>query len=145
MGSPHELREREYIGVLGRRVVAIRQTDDATQYRALHGDSAGLETELQDYFQLATPLAPLYSTWASAPCPRMATITKALPGLRILRQDPSECLISFICSSNNNVPRITLILDRMREKYGEALCDKVAMGSRVIQAPLSIFCMDNHQ
>lgn len=118
------MREREYVGVLGRRVVAIRQTDDATQYRALHGDSTGLDAELQDYFQLGTALGPLYKTWAGASCPRMETITQALPGLRILRQDPAECLISFICSSNNNVPRITLILDRIREKYGEPLCTK---------------------
>ena len=124
---PHELREREYVGVLGRRVVAVRQTDDATQYRALHGDGAGLEAELHDYFQLGTPLAPLYRSWAAASCPRMETITGALPGLRILRQDPSECLISFICSSNNNVPRITLILDRIREKYGEPLCAKAEL------------------
>ena len=124
---PHELREREYVGVLGRRVVAVRQTDDTTQYRALHGDGNGLETELHDYFQLGTALAPLYKAWAAARCPRMETITRALPGLRILRQDPAECLISFICSSNNNVPRITLILDRMREKYGDPLCSKAEL------------------
>ena len=124
---PHELREREYVGVLGRRVVAIRQTNVATQYRALYGGEDGLDEELYDYFQLATPLAPLYQTWASAGCPRMATITQCLPALRILRQNPAECLISFICSSNNNVPRITLILDRIREKYGEPLCDKAAL------------------
>ena len=124
---PHELREREYVGVLGRRVVAVRQTDTATQYRALHGDGVGLEAELHDYFQLSTALAPLYKVWATASCPRMETITRALPGLRILRQDPAECLISFICSSNNNVPRITLILDRIREKYGEPLCAKAEL------------------
>ena len=83
---PHELREREYVGVLGRRVVAVRQTDTATQYRALHGDGVGLEAELHDYFQLSTALAPLYKVWATASCPRMETITRALPGLRILRQ-----------------------------------------------------------
>ena len=66
---PHELRQHEYVGVLGQRVVAIRQTPTVTQYRALHGDATGLESELVDYFQLATPLQPLYSTWASASCP----------------------------------------------------------------------------
>jgi hypothetical protein len=38
------------------------------------------------------------------------------------RQDPWECLISFICSSNNNISRITLMLDRLRRMYGSYLC-----------------------
>ena len=59
----------------------------------------------------------------------MEAISRSLPGLRILRQEPCECLFSFICSSNNNVPRITLILDRMRERYGERLCAKAALDS----------------
>jgi 3-methyladenine DNA glycosylase/8-oxoguanine DNA glycosylase len=29
-----------------------------------------------------------------------------------------ECLFSFICSSNNNIPRITLMLARLRARYG---------------------------
>lgn len=37
------------------------------------------------------------------------------------RQDPVECLFSFICSSNNNIPRITLMLDKLRRSYGELL------------------------
>ncbi|EOD22614.1 hypothetical protein EMIHUDRAFT_255048 [Emiliania huxleyi CCMP1516] len=113
---PHEHRVDEYVGVLGRRVVSIRQTTSGTEFAAMHGRPEGLEEELIDYFQLRTPLSSLYAQWASAGCRRMEAISRSLPGLRILRQEPCECLFSFICSSNNNVPRITLILDRMRER-----------------------------
>lgn len=34
-------------------------------------------------------------------------------GLRVLRQEPFETLISFIISANNNIPRITGIIDRL--------------------------------
>lgn len=37
------------------------------------------------------------------------------------RQDPVECIISFICSSNNNISRITLMLEKLRRAYGELL------------------------
>lgn len=37
------------------------------------------------------------------------------------RQDPVECILSFICSSNNNIPRITLMLGKLRRAYGELL------------------------
>ena len=40
-------------------------------------------------------------------------------GIRILKQDMFETLISFIISANNNIKRIQLILFRLREKLGE--------------------------
>ncbi len=40
-------------------------------------------------------------------------------GIRILRQDPFEALISFIISQNNNIPRIKGIISAMCKKYGE--------------------------
>lgn len=46
-----------------------------------------------------------------------AAIT-ALYGLRLIRQDPWECLISFICSSFNNVPRIKLIVENLCREFG---------------------------
>ena len=43
------------------------------------------------------------------------------PGIRILRQDPFECLISFIISQNNNIPRIKKIIERLCENFGEPI------------------------
>lgn len=39
-------------------------------------------------------------------------------GLRIIRQDPWECLISFIISAFNNVPRIKHIIENLCKTYG---------------------------
>ena len=38
-------------------------------------------------------------------------IARAMRGVRILRQDPRECLLSFIYSSNNNTPTIARTMD----------------------------------
>lgn len=40
-------------------------------------------------------------------------------GIRILRQDRFEALISFIISQNNNIPRIKKIIATLCEKYGK--------------------------
>ena len=40
-------------------------------------------------------------------------------GLRILRQDPWECLISFICSTASNIPRIKSKLKALSEGFGK--------------------------
>jgi len=45
-------------------------------------------------------------------------IIKKYRGLRILRQDPIQCIFSFICSSNNNIPRIRFILKNISKKFG---------------------------
>lgn len=42
---------------------------------------------------------------------RFAELTKYLAGARVLRQDPFECLAQFLCSSNNNIGRITKMVD----------------------------------
>jgi len=47
------------------------------------------------------------------------------PGIRLLNQDPWECLISFIISQNNNIPRIKKIIESISKKYGEAITDGV--------------------
>ena len=44
---------------------------------------------------------------------------KRYPGLRILRQDPFQCLISFIASSNSNIQKIKLGLERLSEELGK--------------------------
>ena len=40
-------------------------------------------------------------------------------GLRIIKQDPWECLISFICSSASNIPRIKSNLKALSERFGK--------------------------
>ncbi|KAM9186143.1 N-glycosylase/DNA lyase isoform 3-T3 [Dugong dugon] len=77
--------------------------------------------------------------WASIPCPRselrldlvlasgqsFRCFSYFLPywprGVRLLRQDPIECLFSFICSSNNNIARITGMVERLCQAFGPRL------------------------
>lgn len=40
-------------------------------------------------------------------------------GIRILRQEPFETLISFIISASNNIPRIKGIVERLCQNFGE--------------------------
>ena len=42
-------------------------------------------------------------------------------GIRILRQDAWETIISFIISQNNNIPRIKKIISSLSERFGEKI------------------------
>ena len=44
-------------------------------------------------------------------------------GIRILRQEPWECVCSFIISQNNNIPRIKKIIEEISRKFGEKIGD----------------------
>lgn len=41
------------------------------------------------------------------------------PGLRLVRQDPFQCYISFICSSNSSIQNIRSMLKRLCARFGE--------------------------
>jgi N-glycosylase/DNA lyase len=40
-------------------------------------------------------------------------------GLRLMRQDPWECLASYICSINSNIPKIRGDVERLSSRYGD--------------------------
>ncbi len=44
--------------------------------------------------------------------------TNRYPGLRITRQDPFQCCISFVVSSNSNIPNIRMRLQKLCRKFG---------------------------
>ena len=41
-----------------------------------------------------------------------------------MRQDPFECTISFILSSNNNIQRITQLVRKLRENFGQVITEE---------------------
>jgi N-glycosylase/DNA lyase len=47
-----------------------------------------------------------------------AAAARAVPGLRLMRQEPWECLAAFICSQNSNIPKIELSLERISRTWG---------------------------
>lgn len=107
-------------GVIGSYVVTLRQTETDVLYRCI--PEADLSDTLRNYFQLHTPLAPLYRQWQQADA-YFAQVAPAFPGLRVLRTAPVECLFSFLCSSANNIARITRLVDTICARYGERLAE----------------------
>lgn len=119
----------EWVGVLRINsdlsvAIVIRETPTTTLFRSLSPCPVDLDLKrtLRSYFQLDDSLEELYTSWSQEDT-RLATIARCIPGVRILDQDPFECLISFICSSNNNIPRITKMVNAIRREYGNVLLD----------------------
>ena len=123
----------EWVGVIGRNVVGLKDTNRGVSFRSF-GDCKRIDMlsqNLEDYFQLNVSMNELCSIWCekNKSDKRFAAICKCMRGMRIVRQEPVECLVSFTCSSNNNISRITLMLDRLRSNYGEELYKHKTLGS----------------
>jgi N-glycosylase/DNA lyase len=53
--------------------------------------------------------------------PFICRLAKAYPGLRLIRQEPPQCLFSFICASNTNIPMIRKMLYNIVRKFGRRI------------------------
>lgn len=73
-----------------------------------------------DYFDLKTDYSNIKSELIRND-DRIEPAIKAGSGIRILRQNFWEVLISFIISQNNNIPRIKKCIEALSVKYGEYL------------------------
>ncbi|KAF3628556.1 N-glycosylase/DNA lyase OGG1 [Capsicum annuum] len=81
----------QYTGVVGRsHLVLLKQLDNGDVGYYFYSTTATESKSL-----LLGKLFLIFSMW----------------GARVLRQEPLECLIQFICSSNNNIKRITMMVD----------------------------------
>jgi len=105
--------EGQYLGVIKGRAVRISQAGDGLEYAF---SSKGDPGTIRDYFRLDDDLEGIYAELNKDPA--LAKATKKYPGLRIIRQDPWECMISFMCSVNNNIPRIKGMIRNLSEGYG---------------------------
>jgi N-glycosylase/DNA lyase len=48
----------------------------------------------------------------------LLNLLKKYEGLRLIRQDPYQCMISFACSSNTNISMIGMMLKNLSQKFG---------------------------
>lgn len=116
----------------------MKQDSDFLYYRTVNSSSStavppspsdidsgsGKEDQIlrivKHYFHLSTNLTNLYAQWSSQD-PNFKKKASQFTGIRILRQDPWEALVSFICSSNNNIARISQMVEKLCLNYGPSI------------------------
>lgn len=95
----------------------LKQQGDELHYASYPENSQVLET-IQDYFNLDIKIQDLYKNW-SLKDSNFSKNAVGFEGIRILRQDPWENLVSFICSTNNNIKRISQMCDNLCLHFGK--------------------------
>lgn len=82
-------------------------------------DFSDWESIWKNYFDLSRCYGDIKNTLATDSV--MKSATEFGGGIRILAQEPFECLISFIISASNNIPRIKKIIAALCENFGEKI------------------------
>ncbi len=77
---------------------------------------------LTEYLQLGVDLESVIKSFPQDPAMREAV--QSCRGLRLLRQDPWECLASFILSSTKQIVQIEQIVSLLCERFGRSLPSK---------------------
>lgn len=104
-------------GVVRGKAAVARMEGDSLILDGAEGADRGM---WYDYFDLGLDYGEV-KRQLSAIHPILAEAARFAPGIRILRQEPFEALITFIISQNNNIKRIEGIVDRLCENFGEPI------------------------
>lgn len=104
------------LGIVRSQPVLIKQEGSALK---LEGASAASAAMWAHYLDLGRDYAYIEKTVAADP--RLAVCFPEAHGIRVFNQEPFEALISFIISQNNNIKRISGIIERLCKKSGEPI------------------------
>ena len=108
-----------YYGVVHDSLIRVRNHDGGIEFEGDASDKA-LEPHVRNYFRLDQDIRPIQEKLRRVD-DKMAGLVDKYDGLRILRQDPWECLVAYICSQRNDIEGITEIVGRLASKYGTTL------------------------
>lgn len=99
--------ENNWYGINGKDILRINES----------GKIKSLSKQKLDYFREKDNLKEILKTISKDKITRQA-VRKYL-GLRLLRQDPFQCYISFIVSSNSNIQKIKICLENICKNFGK--------------------------
>ncbi|MGV3773039.1 MAG: DNA-3-methyladenine glycosylase family protein [Verrucomicrobiales bacterium] len=112
-------------GVIGKHWLRLLQRNDGIE--AITAGPIKSWDWLIDYLQLQVSIDSIISTFPSDE--HLQAAVASSPGLRLLKQDPWECLASFILSSTKQIVQIQQIVGMLCDRFGEPLSAPLESGS----------------
>lgn len=107
-----------YTGVIKNAVINVKKENEKVIFKGVCEEN--LREIVTDYFDLNTDYTKIKDKLSKVDN-YLKTSIQFGDGIRILNQDVWECIISFIISANNNIPRIKKIIERISKEYGNKI------------------------
>ena len=112
-------RDDWYYGVVNAHPIKVRQSGGGIEFRSNVAEES-VKPHVESYFRLHQDIWPVHAALRQVDR-TMAGLVDRYGGMRLLRQDPWECLVAYICSQNNSIDRIATIVDLLAYCYGDPL------------------------
>lgn len=109
-----EKRGHSWYGIHGERVVRLTQKGEHFEFQSFPEDRLCD----QKMFRLDDDVKAIFGEISRDPLAHR--LIKTYPGLRLMRQEPHQCLFSFVCASNTNIPMIRRMLYSITRKFGRS-------------------------
>ena len=110
--------DESYTGVIKYGVLNVMKINNDIYFKGFL--DCDIKDVIYDYFDLENDYSRIKKEFGKIDC-NLKEATKFGSGIRILRQDLWEMVISYIISSNNNIPRIKKIINEISKKYGKKI------------------------
>ncbi len=112
-----EKRGEWWLGVVNQTAVKIKQKKGTLEFSS---SSSDVNSDfLWHYFRFDDDLPSVYSKIMKDGYVRKAV--KQFHGLRLIRQEPWECLISYLCAQNKNIPAIKQMIFNLCKRFGSPI------------------------
>ena len=112
----YEELDSSYTIILSDRIVNIKQIDDYLYVNSNNNDN--LETIIKEYLDLNRDYDTIINNIKKLDNNMSKYLDKSI-GLRIIKQTPLECIISYVISQNNSVNNIRNSLNLISKYYGK--------------------------
>lgn len=113
----HRQENGNYIGVAFGKVIEVEKRDnDVVVYNT---DEEEFKNIWADYFDLYRDYGEIKETLRKDPI--LKESVEFGYGIRLLKQDPFELIVSFIISANNRIPMIKRAIENISRNWGQVL------------------------
>ena len=110
--------DNSYIGVIKNSVLEVREENGKIIFMGV--SDRDIKDVVWEYFNLNVDYSKIKSDLSNIDAFLKNSVTYG-DGIRILKQDIFETIISFIISANNNIPRIKKIIENISKEYGKKI------------------------
>ena len=100
-----------YYGLVKGNLIKVRQSGDGIEFRSKAPEES-IKAHIESYFRLDQDIKPIHDALRQVDA-NMGRLVERYGAMRILRQDPWDTLVAYICSANRGIVGIAKSVNKL--------------------------------